>query len=1273
MDLLPRSTRENWHRQLITSNARYFVNSVQQFPYAIVQEATDGFIRKRGLARGTLECDQRLRELIIEHARRPDGSERVAILACLHALSPSAASTVLITLREECVKVSTNQRFLSCLSLGRHANPTLIQEKDSQVAICLNRLLEGTDFIPMVKQLFQHLEEGPNTYIFPPSYVILLLKMIEFRPGLQAHLDVLQQQRKFMSLYNAISWLGPISALPDDAPAKIIVSALVPDHAFWTTWKPNYFRLMQWEGGRFSDHQRQRLAVVFDLEGPDTTGSGHASLKDSVPGCFDNIRAINNDTAYLSRLLVLLDSAQRFSGSHAIDFFIYLCVDNNNTHPLDDDLLNLAETVLETGSDRSIRAILFWLQNHSSAFNNKMTALTEALPVLEASPTLRELLSGYICLDVGQVMQAARAEYEVMLETDVAENLAMRIHAFGRAIVAASWLHDTVEPELLQSLRRLPPEETLHEIFDTLQTSPFLTEQVKDYLRVVIAGRDGSPEDLLAAISQSTRFYKPGVELERSNLAIAMEKLRDFDPQVHALCSQQLLVEDIFLVRDLLPIVRTMEKNSSCVEFTRLLSRRQQLRSRTHECWYKLLFCLISQRYDILTWSAAELPPAYWFQWVQALRSLFPDGHGGQSLSDLQFTPQRYQWWDLLSAQYGKALAKLEELNKGGGNLRWLWLQEVPGVLALLDVLQARQVPTALHAFVISYIQPSPYAISLVCASLSGLNRTGAPGLTAFESIITREQQIRTTKWHRLATQVLNYCWRQSPDINFSDRESLRALTLLMGFEDEMDAYGLYSARQCMMTDYQRLLSTARELQDTQITLQKHNAARTTAFFEDHGVEDAVPLADTDIPAKFSSFIEPVGDKQWEMCFPLKHLSGQKKQAVGIESTSRLLLVRISFLKQQPAFCMHFFPNNDSSTRTHGLWHVNGIMPDGIVCWTKPSLFIYLLSRSLYTFLAAQGNANGTSSRDLGAVYEMISTVLHHPTAICPVCSQPWKCVLHRPTLCSTDCTDVFQKAPLEVRAHHLLSDPPALDFLLTCIYSAAGNGNVSPEKSHLLPQPTERLRELIASFPILSANSTPAELLSRIRGPDLLAPEREKLLSWMAGYFRGCLVSAPLGSRIPVMPGVVQFLVRNSSPERETSFADYVKAINHPEPHGNVCFFGLPMSRMWEVMCEGLSVVDGSSLVEEPPAMTECGSVGSTWTRSAFGNRRIMMACETVGGGTPGVQPYHQQKQQLQRVLVRYVFLCPEDFVPPKMRVIGDALKQSFTAMRAGRLVKEI
>jgi len=1284
MGIFVRRYQEAWHTELLNSGADQCLFGGQpfaSFPFGTLSSATDVFITKRKLIPDTQFCDARLVDMVLEHSRRDGAVKDVAILACLHALSYSAGSNLLASLREECSSSGTDERFLRCLVLAHYANPSLIRASECHSAKYLLQLLAGYDYLEKIPRLFQSLmEDTGNPTVLSASYINSILRTLSFQTSFQSHLNTLQSQHRYKSLFDAVSWLGPIAALPDASTARAVISTILPRWREWTSWRPNYFRLTQWEEeGNFTNDQKQRLHPIFELEGPDPTEGGRSTFKDS-PACFRSIRTRSEDRVLIDQLLSLLDAVLPVPGTHAAEFFIFMCVENRN--PIDHHLLSLVQAILDTKDNDCIRAMQLWFSSlsDSSGFNNRMVALTRILPTLGSHEALQRMVGDDLITDVVDIMCSARAELAKMLAAEVPDNLAMKIHAFGTTIRGTEWLQPKLTPVFLRELQLLPSQETMIEVLDSVQRPHAPVELVRRYLSVVICGKEGDDAALLASIQGNISFWSESLDPEKAALAVALENISYIDAEVQNACRHRIREEDLFLVRDLLPLVRA-DTNNSCVAFARILRNMMPLQNREHDCWLSLLLSLLLDRQDdILVWSAQELPVEEWFSWIEDLRILFPHRDGEISVTDLGFDPSKYEWWDLLASRYRHAIHQLELMHRRRGNLRWLWFQEFADIPALLEVLS---LPPERHSpverFILGQLQPMPDKIRLVCESLNSLGCATAAGRVAFESVFSRFHE---NHWSQEAMQALVGSWSYSSELSTGDRQGLLALSELLGLQASVDGDSIARAQQSLSAHHETVIAMARDLEDLRVRLMSEQSG-SSRLLEALGVENGRPGSDPSIPESLSGAVERIGERQWELCFPLAHLNTQTRQVLGVDESSRLLLVRISFMRQQPSFCIHFYPSNEEMDRNHGPWYVEDEMPDGRVCWTNPSPLVYLLSRSLHDLLSR-------GSRDLAAIYQLVKTTLRDPAARCIVCARNMSCKLWRPTVCSNACSEDFQRAPIEVRVASLVSDPLALDLLLTCVYSAAGDGTMTLDLLPDCPFTKERVRQVIDAFPSLPVNARPHEILSQIRVGTAGQPtnlldddnhqisDGELLLSWMSIQFRGCLVSAPQDSRVPSMPGVLQLLMPNSSPARETAFENCFASANPSDAArggvGGVTFHGAAVERLWRGLTEGLKAtihgrpglqVQGVALADEADlVLGSCGDTSSGgWARSAIQNKNVMLVCELAGHAW---QTYHTISEE-NRIAVRYVLLCPKGFTPPRTSQISEELRRSFQALKRG------
>ena len=177
--------------------------------------------------------------------------------------------------------------------------------------------------------------------------------------------------------------------------------------------------------------------------------------------------------------------------------------------------------------------------------------------------------------------------------------------------------------------------------------------------------------------------------------------------------------------------------------------------------------------------------------------------------------------------------------------------------------------------------------------------------------------------------------------------------------------------------------------------------------------------------------------------------------------------------------------------------------------------------------------------------------------------------------------------------------------------------------------------------------------------------------MSWICTAFRGCMLSAPQDMSVPLMPpGVQQFLMFNSSPELETAFAARL-----PSGTGGPVFHGSPAPRLWRIVTDGLRnmtdtpfMIHGAAsgpgiyLADEPSmSLSYSGAFVDTWRHSAFRGKTVLLGCELEGHTAQATHAIAEEA----RVLVRFIIIGPSGFAAPQARLIGDAMKSTFAALR--------
>lgn len=196
----------------------------------------------------------------------------------------------------------------------------------------------------------------------------------------------------------------------------------------------------------------------------------------------------------------------------------------------------------------------------------------------------------------------------------------------------------------------------------------------------------------LGTIRKEQQFWGTTADSERTGVIRAIKDLEYIaDVDFIKAWRDQIFEEDVFLLRDMLPII-TQDSNISCVDFARILGRRQELRYPAHDIWVSLLLTMMEQRMDmLLSWSCVSLPANVWFRWLSDLQIIFPPETDQLSWSRLGMTVQRRRWWAKLSDDYMDAIQHLESLQRGQQTLKWLYLEVIPDCLAVLDAIKQRE------------------------------------------------------------------------------------------------------------------------------------------------------------------------------------------------------------------------------------------------------------------------------------------------------------------------------------------------------------------------------------------------------------------------------------------------------------------------------------------------------------------------------------------------------------------------------------------------------
>jgi len=1264
MLLFSKPNKNVWHRQVATSGATECMRDWNPgaFPHHTLRTSTEDYIKRKKLVKGSEACDSHLEELIREHVEQEKGCLETAILACQPGFSKFAAIASLIKLRGDDEGRPRIAKYLRCLVVAHKIAPSHFSQPECRIAETLLAIRSlDEDDIAHFRSIVLDLGLVANSLLLPTIYINRILDYCEFRARCKVLLKWLQTRRRFVELHDRVAWIKAVPRLAFPQTAMAVLNVQMPDLHLWTTWRPNVHRLQRWEDGHLSRPQRERLVHIFDLEGPDLTGLGCATYKEAGPACLRGIRLSHTDPRLMYLLLDTLDRAQGLGG-HGVELFLFLCVDKAAST----ESLAFVAKMLATNNEHCCKSALALLTSASPGVsadcNDRMVALTDGLLLMGAYETLRAEFDEHIADDVVTSMRAAQRNYCIQLAHGMAENIGFKIRAFGAAIRDASWLQADLPEAFLQNLQTFPTFDVLRGIIAHVQKTPVSKDRMAAYLAASLGGNGTDVGPLLATVQQEQQFWAPTTEPERAKIIQAIRNLpymKDIDFVLA--CHDRILTEEVVLLREILPlIVRNSEL--SCVEFLRVLGRRLELKCAVHEIWITLLYVMIENRIrSLLEWSCENLRTEEWFRWFSDLQLVYPSDDNRVAQASFGLTDERRNWWARLSGQYADAVRYLEARQGAEPSLKWLYLDQIANVDALLDAIHRRRALESFCLSILAYFEPNPLVISSLCDCFASLGRISPLGRASFRSVLAR-QELPPELWPNTATQSFLLGWLRSPDLTAEDKVALNHLAQLMEMQPLVHRAGFAAAKNRLLGDYHAAIATAQKLEAMRMSLRLDDARRTSALLTGLGVQDSRGVVDPDIPDDLIDVVERIGDREYEMCFPLTGVAGHVAKMRGVGESARLLLVTISFLPR-PGFCLHLSTGQDVAGQ-HIYWMQGGLPPVHRVCTTALDPFTYLLSRRIHRLLR-------NDHVSLQSIHEEVSQILRNPASACLVCASALEANVWRPTICGLDrCRVELDRAPLAVKFNGFLADPPVVDFLLACVYAAAQDVTTLD----LLPGcPIEKsmLPAVINSFPAMPPDTTAQALLNRIGGTDEMAQHREVLMSWMCTTFRGSMLSAPSDMGVPLMPpGVQQFLMFNASPELEKAFAARL-----PSGTGGPVFHGTPAPRLWRVLTGGLrNMTDGPFMIhgavngpgiylaQEPSvSLGYSGVFTTTWRHSAFTGKTVLLGCELEGHTD---QATHVVPEEA-RVLVRFIILGPPGFTAPQARLIGDAMKTTFAALR--------
>ncbi|XTI89975.1 hypothetical protein V2W45_1511865 [Cenococcum geophilum] len=1293
---------DGWHKQIDVTAATERPTS-GNFPWDQLRAHTDLYLKKKGKLTSA-ERDHRLSVLIHSH-----DTKDIAIAACAHAMSPQAIRAALnVALNVAPGTYYGLYSYLQAFVAANHCNPTAITELEAKWARALmpystpgvaapSRCLEGVVRILTARQL-------TSLEMVPDFHALARRACKDFA----AQLEGLKVKSQWIAAYAAASWLPNLLGTTASPRIEGLLDAEFLSWRVWAAWRPNLNRLRLLEG--LPGERRAVLPDILSLEGPDFLQSRQATLREGLIARNSNtpistvrvrglaIEVKTGTASELQQMLdLLLDALENAcrAGNESVALFVHFCIGKT----VNQEALQIMEGNNRI-ADPSVTAAVLQLHAARGALGSMHAdAMMRLFPALgdTRGELLREVLGPYLLNGVQNCVQEMQDTLHKQLNASGPwTDIQLKLQKFGKALQETPWLQPLLDAPLRALLYSWPSLETI-KLLKSIRTAvqnttsgaasaSSLNSIIDMYCmdRLIKRGTIEVPSARL--IDALIYLWRQASDPDRRALALFVAR-GGINSDLRCRCLRQLpLLADDF-VRNFRKIMEgyTKEGDASCVELTRILATTAFIDA--VDCWRPVLYRMIEQRTEtLIDYTLSNLTAQAWLQWLWDLSTIFGDLMPSSLPSSPAVLQPGLQIWSQQLAEYVPTITRLEALLGSGPALQCIllggegpWIEDLIQILDLLTEHHNRPYERIMQV-IAGLLSRDGSDAKEVCEALSLITATTPEGTDACKRCLEIYQ-----KTSKIVSEALVIGWIQASGMTERDRTALKAVAGVLDLQIEEDG-DLPMAKLEAAADHldfraRDILAEARRLESLRMALKSKDPKGTSALMASLGIQDSYSPLDEELdslPPELSDLIEKYSEEEVEMSFPLRHLTGLQRTAMGT-GTAQTVLMRLvisdytSQGEMPPAFCIHLDnePNAPSGGEEHYYWPVfkDSGEPDVPHCHGRGSRITWQLSRIVSRHL----RKGFTSLNDVHKFVTARINDLAHSCLVCGAKHGSRGASLQRPTVChNAACSKIWNRVALDVRLTEIRTDPGVVDLLLTGIFAAA-----QANRLDLLPgcpiRSTPTIVQALNNLPAISVLQTMDDISVALENA---GPTAAQLVNWACSSYRGFLASTSGILHIPGLPGARQFVLTNAAPEQEAAFTSKVGRQNT-----SVLFHGTSIDRLPAILCQGLRICSGTSLqrtgaahgngiytATEPLTSFSYSPAIASWPASTFHNMRLLLGCELVGNGNPVTGGIHVIKDP-GVLMVRYIFLFPMTAAAPQAMHITPAMVSAFAGLRSGAL----
>ena len=1326
---------DGWHKNIdLTAGVK--TTTDVDFPWIALQHHTEYFLKKKG-SQSQIQTDKQLLILMRGHP-----AKEIAIAACARFMSTLAIRDFLINdLKVQSQNILEIHEYHRALIAAHHQNSDAVHKREAEIAHCM---LEHAGASRSIRTLAQQLQaiieilsDRVNFGIFSEEEVTRLAA--EVCQQFAAHLETIKRENRWREAYATVNWLSNTSvsyklSTNSRFGARYYLDIHFPTWTAWAAWRPLDACLATWHC--HLSNARSSIRDFFALEGPDFVsmkGSEKATLKQgliaqdsasvSVIGwgqsqvTFErnSFRQSGNLSSLLERLISVRDFA--CSAGYAYTSLIgYLCEDK----PISLETLQILEDVGVINQPVFTTLILRLLQPPTSDSLLKITEISQMLPTLNdlRIHKLREQITPYIVDRVSTHMTELQDRFLKLVDAGQRwKDAATELLVFILGLKKEKWLLCELDQPIRESITSVPGMETIDSlaaIRDCVQNKRLATRssllvQIDTYCKAQMKLHCGIKLDaygLIEVLLELWDCHHAQSSQDRWELALLIADLPHATFRLKYNCLKDVSNLPQFNVDYVLSAFK-FPNNDDAAGFriyVQLLACEGYSANR-RQLWGDVLFFMI-KTIDLkpLHHTMSKLTIEQWLELMRNIRTIYGGTEAMKGCSSPYLLNPKFHRW---SQQMSFHISTLKQLEiKLGHELVMKALLLGPKastnshLLRVINLIESNVSSCHQHLMLKVVAIHKMKNGNKVAEVLSAVSKATLEGAKACQKFVTSRHQASPESGKVALALKL-----RDSGLPKQDQLALRAVAGVYGVgldaENNLPASALEEHGSSLRERHQILLAEAQRLESLRLSLR---AVAPQDVLNSLGrLKIEIPSEADDalasLPWSVESKGEMISNNEVELQFPAADLTKMQRFAMGA-GDNESFLIRLTFgLDGVPTnFCMHLSGDFTDSKNSNEAWqldcHKYFKVSEGynscsqIPCCGRPNRGVYQLSRCVSRYLC-----NGYES--LEKTHDYVTAKLSELGQSCIVCGLQgsWfqRVCLRRAATCSSpSCQSIFSQAQTEIILAEIWQDPPIMDLLLTIVHAAASTGQLN-----LLPKcPNSDLSgilRLLDQLPGISEFSEHLHHCVENLGADfslensLLAYSSREAnalaigLRWACSSYRGFITSATSSNKIPYF-GNAQFLVVNTAPELESSFARHMPS---PNSTSEILFHGTSLDRLYAIICQGLQVQSGSALqrhganygsgiyMADEPSTAKGYTTTSPreWRSSKLKNKRVLLGCELAGRKPQSFYEGCYLINDATRLAVRYIFLLDLDARVPAAKDVVIPMRSVFQSMRSGTL----